>query len=166
MKKRWIFLCVIAFAAAFLTFINLIIYCVAVVNPQSEPKESFFAVRVVDLSGNPIESANVYVVETNRFYKTGADGFTAEMSCYIQGNGKWGTVTVCVFKDGYVDYVLYGCTVYADRIRRGPTVRLFGLEEDTPQITVYSENPPDDYSMEIMRQVKKLAEENGIYQAP
>ncbi len=161
MKKFGVIVCVLAVFSVALTVSGIILFCLRE-KAVSASRETRFSVKVIELSGLPITGANVYVCETGELYKTGADGFTAEMRGFIDENDKWGTVTLCVFKEGYVDYVLYGCVVYGTRVRKGVTIRLFRQEEDAPGITVYSENPPDDYSRELMKKARKPAgQRNG-----
>lgn len=160
MKRFGVILCILSVSSAILTSVSLAVVCLN--GKASEDRvEGRFFVRVVELSGNPVSGAVVYIPQTDEAYKTGADGYTAEMYGLFSAESKWGTLTLCVFREGFVDYVLYDCVVYCNRVRKGPTIRLFRAEEDAPDITVYSENPPDEYSKELMKKAKRKVAEKS-----
>ena len=164
--KKHAFICVICILSAFISLFNLVLYAFkgrfVDNNSISKAVETALVVKVLDLSGNPIEDAAVFIVETERVYYTGADGATAEISVPIESGDDWGTVTFAVIKDGFVEYILYNCVVYKNRTRNGPVVRLFECGENSPEITAFSENPPDGYSLQLIEYIKKVIERQRI----
>ena len=107
--KKHAFICVICILSAFISLFNLVLYAFkgrfVDNNSISKAVETALVVKVLDLSGNPIEDAAVFIVETERVYYTGANGATAEISVPIESGDDWGTVTFAVIKDGFVEYI-------------------------------------------------------------
>ena len=165
--KKYAFFCVISILCVILCISSLVFYLSArefciVGGGDAAVQYTALCVKVCDLSGQPVENAAVYVAEAQKIFYTGADGCTAQMSVPIAGGAEWGSVTLVVVKEGFVDYVLYNCVVYNGRVRNGPVIRLFDNAEESPDITVFSENPPDDYSMRLAEYVRALIRKDSV----
>ncbi len=81
----------------------------------------------------PIEGAIVVIPETNESYITDEAGFTPEIKITITPDAhfqrinpkNWGEVTLIVYKEGYIEYVLLHTNVWEGQNRKGPKILLF-----------------------------------------
>ncbi|MEG1923439.1 MAG: hypothetical protein RR307_03175, partial [Clostridia bacterium] len=123
-------------------------------NTIAQEAKTYIMVKVVNLKNEAIVDAKVVVVETNKSYFTGADGISPQIALPFNGKGSWDSVTLAIFKDGYVDYVLYNCIIYPQRTRIGPVIKMFDNDDGAPEMIVFTENPPDDITKDLIRRLR------------
>jgi hypothetical protein len=89
---------------------------------------------VVDgFSEDPIEGAAVVIPETGQKFVTSKDGLTAVIKIPVEEDEHfedispkpWGEITVIVYKEGYIEYVLLNTHVWENQSRKGPKILLF-----------------------------------------
>jgi len=94
--------------------------------------------QVVDgYTEEPLEGAVVVIPEINQKYRTNAQGLTADIRIPIKEDPAfkdilpkpWGEVTLIVYKEGYIDYVLFHTHVWENQGRKGPRILLFPEKE-------------------------------------
>ena len=128
--------------------------------PQSEEHQEtsasgrfgYIKPQVVDgFSEEPIEGATVVIPETNKSYKTDESGYTPDIKINVTPDPhyrniqpkNWGEITLIVYKEGYVEYVLLHLNVWEDQNRKGPKILLFPQESkqlDQPMSIVEGPN--------------------------
>jgi hypothetical protein len=90
--------------------------------------------QVVDgFSEEPIEGAAVVIPEISQRFETAKDGYTAMIRVPIEEDQHfediapkpWGEITIIVYKDGYIEYVLFNTHVWESQTRKGPKIMLF-----------------------------------------
>lgn len=130
------------------------------IEPVFGADKSELVITVVDgQSGKPVLDATVCIPEINSYYKTDAMGKTAKISVPIIRNQNFdatmvrdfGEVTLLVYKDGYIDFILFYTIIPTDRVRYGPTVMLFeayAADENALQHLV--EGPPEVWIRELV----------------
>ncbi len=94
-------------------------------------------VRVEDgMSAKPLAGARVVVAETGKSYITDANGKTETITVPILRNENmskvlpqpWGEITLIVYADGYLPYVLVHGMILPDQTRNGPDILMFRKE--------------------------------------
>ena len=95
-------------------------------------------IKVQDgMSLEPIEGAEVIIVETDGRYTTDKQGKTQKIRVPIIEDKNftdilkkpWGEVTIIVTKPGYATYVLFYAQIWENETRQGPNVLLFKADE-------------------------------------
>jgi len=90
--------------------------------------------QVIDgFSEEPIEGAVIVIPETNQQFITAKDGLTAVIKVPIEEDvhfaeispKPWSEITLIVYKEGYVEYVLFHTHVWENQTRNGPKIMLF-----------------------------------------
>ena len=81
-------------------------------------------------TGEAVENANICVLECEKYYKTDENGYSPKMRVGTKDDTdrppfSRAKVTLLVYKEGYVDTLVFGVEVYDGICRLGPTVRLF-----------------------------------------
>lgn len=122
---------------------------------------SSLKVKITNLRGAALSDATVTVVESGKSYTTDQKGFTPVMQVPFTKtaltetvDGDFSFVTLVVSKSGYIDYILYNCLVYKERMRDGPQITLFNtLESSAPYISTV-EIPPDNWTKEFLNKIK------------
>jgi hypothetical protein len=98
--------------------------------------------QVLDgFSQQPIEGAAVVIPETGQLFVTSEDGLTALIKVPIQEDAHfseispkpWGEVTLIIYKEGYVEYVLFHAHGWENQTRKGPKILLFPKVEGEDQ---------------------------------
>lgn len=94
----------------------------------------FIQPQVVDgFSDEPLEGATVVIPETDQSFITSADGLTALIKVPITEDAHyaeiapkpWSEITLIIYKEGYIEYVLFHTHVWENQSRKGPTILLF-----------------------------------------
>lgn len=119
---------------------------------SSSDRFGYIKPQVVDgFSEEPIEGAIVVIPEINKNYKTDEKGHTPDIKIdvspdphYKSINPKnWGEITLIIYKEGYIEYVLLHLNVWEDQNRQGPKILLFprdSKELDQPMSIVEGPN--------------------------
>lgn len=103
-------------------------------NFNYEPHYGYIQPQVVDgFSERPIEGATVIIPELGKKFITNANGLTPSIQVPIIEDTHyrdifpktWGEVTLIVYKEGYIDYVLFHTHVWENQSRKGPKILLF-----------------------------------------
>lgn len=98
----------------------------------------FIQPQVVDgFSEEPIEGATVVIPEISQRFETAKDGCTAMIQVPIEEDQHfesiapkpWGEITIIVYKEEYIDYVLFNTHVWESQTRKGPKIMLFPKAE-------------------------------------
>lgn len=116
------------------------------------------------VSNRPLENATVCIPEVNGYYHTGADGSTVLISVPTLRNTNfddvhmrsWGEVTLLVYREGYIDFILFYLMVQADKTRIGPNIALYPTA--TPDDNILHsliESPENSWAEEIRDKYKK-----------
>ncbi len=113
------------------------------------PQRSGIKPLICNTNGEPLNNAAVFVVELNKFFYTDETGVTSDIIINVRES--YGTVTLLVYRTGYTDCAVYNTVVPAERIRNGPRIRMFEDDGTMPPATVYSENPPDKITYELLK---------------
>ncbi len=123
---------------------------------------SSLRIQVVNLRGAPLANAKVTIVESGKTYSTDLKGYTPVMQVTFQEtaltktvDGNFSFVTVVVTRDGYVDYILYNCLIYKERMRSGPVITLFNTGESSAKYISTVEVPPDEWTQEFLNKIKQ-----------
>ena len=122
-----------ALAAATLLFAPEAAVSVFGTGPVYTPRGEIVPEVLDGMSLNPIEGAEVVVVETEGRYRTKSDGKTQAIRVPVVEDAHfadilkkpWGEITLIVYKDGYADYVLFHTQVWENQCREGPRILLF-----------------------------------------
>lgn len=85
----------------------------------------------------PIEGAVVVIPETGQQFITSDDGQTATIKIPVMEDQHfagfapkpWSEVTLIVYKEGYLEYVLFHTHVWENQTRKGPRILLFPKTE-------------------------------------
>ncbi|MBM7582548.1 hypothetical protein JOD02_001405 [Caldicoprobacter guelmensis] len=102
--------------------------------PINEPHYGYIQPHVVDgFTERPIEGAAVVIPELGKKFKTNAQGLTPAIRVPIIEDTHyknilpktWGEITLIVYKEGYIDYVLFHTHVWENQSRKGPKILLF-----------------------------------------
>lgn len=104
------------------------------INSTYEPHYGYIQPQVVDgFTERPIEGAAVVIPELGKKFMTNAQGLTPAIRVPIIEDAHyknilpktWGEVTLIVYKEGYIDYVLFHTHVWENQSRKGPKILLF-----------------------------------------
>lgn len=140
-RSIWISSCVlIIIAAAVLLFTpeSLSIFAPEPVRP---PYGDIVPEVLDGMSMQPLEGAEVVVVETGKHLFTKADGKTPVIRVPIIEDAHfkdilkkpWGEITLIVHKEGYADYVLFHTQIWENERREGPRILLFKADEQASE---------------------------------
>ena len=101
----------------------------------AEPKYfGYIQPKVVDgFSEEPLEGAVVVIPETGQKFITASDGLTAVIKVPIEEDvhyagiapKPWSEITLIVYKEDYIEYVLCHTHVWENQTRKGPAILLF-----------------------------------------
>jgi len=100
----------------------------------NESHYGYIQPQVVDgFTEAPIEGAAVVIPELGKKFKTDAQGLTPVIRVPIIEDAHykeifpktWGEITLIVYKEGYIDYVLFHTHVWENQSRKGPKILLF-----------------------------------------
>ncbi len=157
----------VSLAAAVSFTFNIILLLVmfpAVRGAFSASKTAVLGVTVTEYGGAAIEGATVCIIETAGYYKTDANGRTEPIKVPVTRNSNfdtslprpYGEVTVFVYKDGYIDYVLFYVMVFENKTRGGLPVRLYPTgdpENAIPHSLI--EGPDNNWVKELIKKYRK-----------
>lgn len=119
--------------------------------------------EVVDgFTEDPIAEAEVVIPELNQRFFTGQDGLTAPIKVPIFedehfSNIKpkpWGEVTIIVYKEGYIEYVLLHAHVWENQSRKGPRIMLFPDTEGNSEPFAIIEGPHRVWVKELVEKYR------------
>lgn len=164
MKKKIKLKVIICFAVLIVS-VSLNVTAFILLAPVSASQKSALVVTVVDgQSGKPILDATVCIPETGSYYKTDAMGKTVTIPVPLIRNENFdninkrgfGEVTLLVYKDGYIDFILFYTIIPADRVRYGPVVMLFeAYAADEGAVQHLVEGPPEAWIRELVDKYRK-----------
>lgn len=106
----------------------------AKINAKQQIHFGYIQPQVVDgFNEKPIEGARIVIPELNKKFITNAEGFTSSIKVPIIEDTHyknicpkpWGEVTLIVYKEGYMDYVLFHTHIWENQTRQGPKILLF-----------------------------------------
>lgn len=142
-RSRIIILGVISLAICFVYIIFFIPDSEQANNPEVVlPPYGDIIIKVQDgMSLEPIEGAEVIIVETDGRYTTDEQGKTPKIRVPIIEDKNftdilkkpWGEVTIIVNKPGYATYVLFYAQIWENETRQGPNVLLFKADESAAE---------------------------------
>lgn len=125
-------------------------------------EQAYLKVTVLDINTRqPIKDATVCIPETNEYYLTDQFGRTPTISVpYIKNSQydninerNWGDITVLVYKQGYVDYLVFYIMVQKDKTRHITITLAPYTEGSYPYIII--ESPDDQWAKDIIQKYKK-----------
>lgn len=135
------------------------------INSKYNAHYGYIQPRVVDgFSERPIEKARVVIPEIGKKFITNSEGYTPIIRVPINTDNHyqnilpktWGEITIIVYKDGYVDYVLFHVHVWENQSRIGPKILLFpeteGQESD-PMVII--ESPHRLWVKQLIKKYKR-----------
>lgn len=121
-------------------------------------------IKAVDVTSRlPVEGACVCIPEAKIYVYTDQRGCTPLIEvpvipddCYDKIHKRnFGLVTVIVYKENYVDYILMNLTVKENEVRQGITVTLFPKGENSPPFTSIVETPDEIWVKELIEKYRK-----------
>lgn len=137
----------------------------AAVYLQAKPSASaLIRLTVIDGRDNtPLHNACVCIPEADAYFYTDNNGKTPviEVPVIINENynsivkQKFGEITVLVYKEGYIDYILFNLTVKENETRQGIKIMLYKDEEGAPDYLSIVETPDSGWIKEIIKKYKK-----------
>lgn len=124
------------YVVSFIPFEHIVNRQIQAFNPSNQGMRHFGYIQpqVVDgFSEEPIEGASVVIPETDQQFITAQDGMTAIIKVPIWEDvhfaeispKPWSEITLIIYKEGYVEYVLFHTHVWEDQTRQGPRIMLF-----------------------------------------
>lgn len=158
-SKKTLFL----FTALFLSVIGTVGAYIFTVGGQQEARTVFSSVEEKNqetsispivknaYTNSPVENAIVYVYGTENYKRTYSDGTTDPISVPFERDDRfdeilkkdWGEVTLFVYADGYVPYVLFNCAVYENQERSGPEILLVPLAYTSSNSPIVTTEAPE-----------------------
>lgn len=122
----------------------------------------YLKIRVINLiTREPITDATVCIVESGQYYTTDKNGYTPTIKApYLVNHNfddvlerPWGDITILVYKEGYVDYLVFYIMLQKDTTR-SLTITLHPYEAGAePYLLI--ESPNDEWAKEIIKKYKK-----------
>ncbi|MGI6570249.1 MAG: hypothetical protein ACOX27_04185 [Caldicoprobacterales bacterium] len=109
---------------------------------QASRHYGYLQPQVVDgFSEEPLAGAVIVVPETGNRFVTSEDGRTAVIQVPIREDEHfakisakpWSEITLIVYKEGYLEYVLFHTHVWENQTRKGPKILLFPRVEGEEQ---------------------------------
>jgi hypothetical protein len=153
-----IFFCCLITCVATILIMNEIHSAPAV----SKNEFGYLKITVIDLiSREPIEGATVCIVESGQYSTTDKYGKTPTIKApYLINHNfddvlerPWGDITILVYKDGYVDYLVFYIMLQKDSTR-SLTITLHPYDAGAePYLLI--ESPDTDWAKEIIKKYKK-----------
>ena len=125
------------YVGSFIPFEHIISRQIHAFSPTTNQEVRHFGYiqpQVVDgFSEEPIEGATVVIPEIGQQFITAQDGMTAIIKVPIKEDvhfaeispKPWSEITLIIYKEGYVEYVLFHTHVWEDQSRQGPRIMLF-----------------------------------------
>lgn len=120
---------------------------------------------VVDgFTEDPIAGAQVVVPELNMYFPTGKDGMTAPIKVPVRADSNferinpktWGEITLIVYKENYIEYVLLNAQVSENEVRKGPMILLFPISVGgRNQPFALIESPHDEWVSDLVDKYRK-----------
>lgn len=152
-------------------FFCCLITCVATILIMNEIYSSpawssndygYLKITVIDLiTREPIPDATVCVIESGQYYTTDKYGNTPTIQAPILINHNfdnvlkrpWGDISILVYKEGYVDYLVFYIMLEKDATRR-LTITLYPYDAGAePYLLI--ESPNEEWAKEIIKKYKK-----------
>lgn len=145
------FVFVALFYSGYIPYERYVVKQIEAFNQISEKENQAFGYiqpQVVDgFSEKPIEGAVIVIPEMGEKYTTDAKGLTANIKVPIMEDlhfseihpKPWGEITLIVYKEGYVESVIFHLNVWENQTRKGPRILLFqgtAGEENRPMSVV------------------------------
>lgn len=134
-------------------------------NSTYQPHYGYIQPQVVDgFTERPIEGAAVVIPELGKKFMTNAQGLTPTIRVPIIEDAHyknifpktWGEITLIVYKEGYVDYVLFHTHVWENQSRKGPKILLFPESRGkTSDPMVIVESPPRLWVRQLAEKFKR-----------
>ena len=112
----------------------------------------------------PLENATVCIIETNSYYQTDKGGKTKLITVPVIKNANfdgssprpWGEITLFVYKDGYIDFILFYVMVYEGQTRTGPNITLYPNYDPENAVThSLIEGPDNDWVETLTKKYRK-----------
>lgn len=160
MKKRFVF--VIFLIIFVLVFTN--IYTAAVYIYRAPEKKAYIRLTITDIEDNsPVHGAYVCIPEANACFYTDNNGRTPLIEVpvlYDQlyddiARRDFGMVTVIVYKEGYVDYILCNLTVRENQKRDGIKLFIYKQNDYSPPFTSIVETPENEWLQKLIDKYRK-----------
>ncbi len=144
--------------AFFLVILSLLIVVFAAVDSAlsinvDTNDDTYLRVTVVDLQGNPVHNAQIYVCDGSFF--TDNKGLSPNIlltdlaNVYDCSVTQWHTINVVVKKEGFVPTVVLNCVVYHGQTRR-LTIKIYPNDNSGLPYVCYVESPPHEYVKEMV----------------
>lgn len=138
--------------------ILLSIFPISVAKPREYGE---IRIYVVDGKSNmPLENVNICILECERYYKTDSLGYSPKMAVETKDHVDMppfsrAKVTLLVYKEGYLDTIVFGVEVYDGICRLGPTVRLFQKTSVDTKTQKQYDFPDDDLISSVIEKYRK-----------
>lgn len=160
MKIFNIVLGILVFVLLSLNILNII--TVGTITTTAKPREySEITVKAVDSkSGNPIENAQVIIIETQTKHTTDKKGNSEAITVPVIRNAAydntkksdWGEITILVRASGYADHIMFSVRVKHKQRRIGIVVPLnLIINAEDNQTTVTVEQPDAVWIEELIK---------------
>lgn len=134
------------------------------INSTHEPYYGYIQPQVVDgFTERPIEGATVVIPELQKKFKTNTQGLTPAIQVPIIEDlhyksilpKPWGEITLIVYKEGYVDYVLFHTHVWENQSRKGPKILLFPKSRGETDPMAIVESPHRLWVKQLVEKFKR-----------
>lgn len=144
-------------------FLPLFLAVITFSNPAIPIPKPYGEIRILVVDGKtnePIENANICVLECERYFKTSALGYSPKMPVETEDHTDMppfsrAKVTLLVYKEGYLDTLVFGVEVFDGICRLGPTVRLFQKTALDGGIKMQYDFPDEKLLSSIVEKYKK-----------
>ena len=164
-KHRLAFISAVAALSLILNFVLLFAVLPLSKATYNHGKTAALNITVKEAVTNiPLENTTVCVIETGEYYNTNESGSTGAIKVPVLNNGNfdeslprpWGEVTVFVYKDGYIDFILFYVMVYEGKTRNGPSITLYPTD-DPENALAHSliESPDNEWVNILIKKYKK-----------
>lgn len=109
-----------------------------------------------------LEGATVFVLETQSYFSTDADGATGIISVPFERDNRYDSscsknfmeITLLVYKEGYIDYVLLHTTIYPGETKN-KLILLDKKEDELTDFYIFTDAAPQSWVNEFISKYKK-----------
>lgn len=160
--KLWLVLLLLAAAIANLLTVSFLIKNNRFISTSAPNDNAYLKITVIDVfSKLPLEAATICIPETGTYYTTDNFGRTSTIIVPFLPNvhydninkRNWGDITILVYKEGYIDYLVFYIMVQQNKIRN-LTLTLAPLDINS-QPYIIIESPDQEWAKEVINKYKK-----------
>ena len=119
---------------------------------------------ILDIEDNkPVYNACICIPEANAYFYTDNNGNTPLMEVPVLPNEyynktlkrNFGEITVLIYKEGYIDYILLNFTVKENEVRQGVKLLLYKKENSEQDFISIVETPDNNWIKSLIEKYRK-----------